>query len=246
VHAWLPEVQAAGFFSQVWVETVWGTHVEAPFHKLCSYFAIFGNLFGFKNFGKLVAADNIFNSLFGLLQVRQCWAAAPSLLSLGGVLQCLGLNVQQLHCLQCCWLPALSLLQASATNMCAIACSTLWPSSACTTASHGSTSSKPLPCCLSFCLLSSCIAGKTQTWCQYGELYFSGSKQTAPARGGTSGTEDCWLQQSAFWHQYENALERDAIWPPRSWPDGMIDESTHIAVLLLLCRPMEGEELALQ
>jgi hypothetical protein len=35
----------------------------------CSYFAIFGNLFGFKNFGKLVAADNIFNSLFGLLQV---------------------------------------------------------------------------------------------------------------------------------------------------------------------------------
>ena len=35
-----------------------------------SYFAIFGNLFGFKNFGKLVAADNIFNSLFGLLQVR--------------------------------------------------------------------------------------------------------------------------------------------------------------------------------
>ena len=40
------------------------------FTHACSYFAIFGNLFGFKNFGKLVAADNIFNSLFGLLQVR--------------------------------------------------------------------------------------------------------------------------------------------------------------------------------
>lgn len=39
---------------------------------VCSYFAIFGNLFGFKNFGKLVAADNIVNSLFGLLQVTAC------------------------------------------------------------------------------------------------------------------------------------------------------------------------------
>ena len=49
-------------------------------HRLRSYFAIFGNLFGFKNFGKLVAADNIFNSLFGLLQVGpvscQCLCAA--------------------------------------------------------------------------------------------------------------------------------------------------------------------------
>ena len=48
--------------------------------RLRSYFAIFGNLFGFKNFGKLVAADNIFNSLFGLLQVGpvscQCLCAA--------------------------------------------------------------------------------------------------------------------------------------------------------------------------
>lgn len=50
---------------------------EAPCYKLRSYFAIFGNLFGFKNFGKLVAADNIFNSLFGLLQVRHCWTAVP-------------------------------------------------------------------------------------------------------------------------------------------------------------------------
>ena len=42
----------------------------------CSYFAIFGNLFGFKNFGKLVAADNVVNSLFGLLQVRSFCAFA--------------------------------------------------------------------------------------------------------------------------------------------------------------------------
>ena len=48
--------------------------------RLRSYFAIFGNLFGFKNFGKLVAADNIFNSLFGLLQVGclcLCTPVAP-------------------------------------------------------------------------------------------------------------------------------------------------------------------------
>lgn len=43
-----------------------------PAPTLRSYFAIFGNLFGFKNFGKLVAADNIVNSLFGLLQVAAC------------------------------------------------------------------------------------------------------------------------------------------------------------------------------
>lgn len=47
----------------------------------CSYFAIFGNLFGFKNFGKLVAADNIVNSLFGLLQVRKCFTHFPIVLS---------------------------------------------------------------------------------------------------------------------------------------------------------------------
>ena len=34
-----------------------------------SYFAIFGALFGFKNFGKMVAIDNTFNGLFGLLQL---------------------------------------------------------------------------------------------------------------------------------------------------------------------------------
>ena len=33
-----------------------------------SYFAIFGALFGFRNFGRLVAVDNLFNGLFGLLQ----------------------------------------------------------------------------------------------------------------------------------------------------------------------------------
>ena len=40
----------------------------ARFFMYSSYFAIFGALFGFKNFGKLVAIDNTFNGLFGLLQ----------------------------------------------------------------------------------------------------------------------------------------------------------------------------------
>ncbi len=34
-----------------------------------SYFAIFGALFGFTNFGKMVAVDNTFNGLVGLLQL---------------------------------------------------------------------------------------------------------------------------------------------------------------------------------
>lgn len=38
------------------------------FFMYSSYFAIFGALFGFRNFGKLVAIDNSFNGLFGLLQ----------------------------------------------------------------------------------------------------------------------------------------------------------------------------------
>ena len=37
-----------------------------------SYFAIFGGLFGFRNFGRLLAIDNTFNGLFGLLQVCCC------------------------------------------------------------------------------------------------------------------------------------------------------------------------------
>lgn len=40
----------------------------ARFFMYSSYFAIFGGLFGFKNFGRLVAIDNTFNGLFGLLQ----------------------------------------------------------------------------------------------------------------------------------------------------------------------------------
>lgn len=34
-----------------------------------SYFTIFAGLFGFQNFGKMVAMDNTFNGLFGLLQL---------------------------------------------------------------------------------------------------------------------------------------------------------------------------------
>ncbi|KAL4450614.1 hypothetical protein ABPG77_000970, partial [Micractinium sp. CCAP 211/92] len=50
------------------------TWMIARFFMYSSYFAIFGNLFGFKNFGKLVAADNIVNSLFGLLQYPLAFA----------------------------------------------------------------------------------------------------------------------------------------------------------------------------
>lgn len=54
---------------------------------LRSYFAIFGNLFGFKNFGKLVAADNIFNSLFGLLQASAFSGVVPGGWRCDGVMQ---------------------------------------------------------------------------------------------------------------------------------------------------------------
>jgi hypothetical protein len=36
-----------------------------------SYFAIFGALFGFRNFGRMVAIDNTVNGLVGLLQVKE-------------------------------------------------------------------------------------------------------------------------------------------------------------------------------
>ena len=40
-----------------------------------SYFAIFGALFGFRNFGRLLAIDNTFNGLFGLLQASNAGPA---------------------------------------------------------------------------------------------------------------------------------------------------------------------------
>jgi MFS family permease len=53
----------------LWIQSitliVW---MVARFFMYSSYFAIFGGLFGFRNFGKLVAIDNTFNGLFGLLQ----------------------------------------------------------------------------------------------------------------------------------------------------------------------------------
>lgn len=39
------------------------------FFLYTSYFAIFGALFGFTNFGRMVAIDNTINGLFGLLQL---------------------------------------------------------------------------------------------------------------------------------------------------------------------------------
>ena len=39
------------------------------FFLYTSYFAIFGALFGFTNFGRMVAIDNTVNGLVGLLQL---------------------------------------------------------------------------------------------------------------------------------------------------------------------------------
>ena len=43
------------------------------FFLYSSYFAIFGALFGFKNFGRMVAIDNTFNGLIGILQLPLAW-----------------------------------------------------------------------------------------------------------------------------------------------------------------------------
>lgn len=55
-----------------------------------SYFAIFGALFGFTNFGKIVAMDNTVNGLVGLLQLPFTYWA----------LHALGGNFTLLNCLQ--------------------------------------------------------------------------------------------------------------------------------------------------
>lgn len=55
---------------QVLTLILWTT---ARFFLYSSYFTIFGVLFGFKNFGKMVAIDNTFNGLFGLLQLPVSW-----------------------------------------------------------------------------------------------------------------------------------------------------------------------------
>jgi len=39
------------------------------FFLYTSYYSIFGALFGFTNFGRMVAIDNAVNGLFGLLQL---------------------------------------------------------------------------------------------------------------------------------------------------------------------------------
>lgn len=53
----------------LWIQSITLiTWMVARFFMYSSYFAIFGALFGFKNFGRLVAIDNTFNGLFGLLQ----------------------------------------------------------------------------------------------------------------------------------------------------------------------------------
>lgn len=60
------------------------------FFLYSSYFAIFGALFGFTNFGKMVAIDNTFNGLVGLLQLPFTYWA---LHGLGG-------NFTLINCLQ--------------------------------------------------------------------------------------------------------------------------------------------------
>lgn len=64
----------------LWLQTITLTvWMLARFFMYSSYFAIFGALFGFRNFGKLVAIDNTFNGLFGLLQYPLTYFAIHSL-----------------------------------------------------------------------------------------------------------------------------------------------------------------------
>jgi MFS family permease len=64
----------------LWIQSitlvVW---MVARFFMYSSYFAIFGGLFGFRNFGRLVAIDNTFNGLFGLLQYPLTYLGIHSL-----------------------------------------------------------------------------------------------------------------------------------------------------------------------
>lgn len=64
----------------LWIQSitlvVW---MVARFFMYSSYFAIFGGLFGFRNFGRLVACDNTFNGLFGLLQYPLTYLAIHGL-----------------------------------------------------------------------------------------------------------------------------------------------------------------------
>ena len=86
-HGWtLGTINALAVLSSVlqalpslWIQAVtlvvW---MVARFFMYSSYFAIFGGLFGFRNFGRLVAIDNTFNGLFGLLQYPLTYLAIHS------------------------------------------------------------------------------------------------------------------------------------------------------------------------
>lgn len=102
-----------------------------------SYFAIFGALFGFQNFGKMVAIDNTFNGLVGLLQLPFTYWALNGLggdFTLINCLQvdrslhaeftvavfCEGLELLQLLCLKGSWFLYMALLFSltSQSKMC--------------------------------------------------------------------------------------------------------------------------------
>lgn len=86
-HGWtLGSINALAVLSSVlqalpalWIQSVtlvvW---MVARFFMYSSYFAIFGGLFGFRNFGRLVAIDNTFNGIFGLLQYPLTYLAIHS------------------------------------------------------------------------------------------------------------------------------------------------------------------------
>eukprot|EP00208_Stichococcus_sp_RCC1054_P002385 CAMPEP_0206140458 /NCGR_PEP_ID=MMETSP1473-20131121/9531_1 /ASSEMBLY_ACC=CAM_ASM_001109 /TAXON_ID=1461547 /ORGANISM="Stichococcus sp, Strain RCC1054" /LENGTH=615 /DNA_ID=CAMNT_0053534611 /DNA_START=553 /DNA_END=2400 /DNA_ORIENTATION=+ len=61
----IPNLQVQAVTLVVWT--------VARFFLYSSYFTIFGVLFGFKNFGKMVAIDNTVNGLIGLLQLPVSW-----------------------------------------------------------------------------------------------------------------------------------------------------------------------------
>ena len=62
------------------------------FFLYSSYFAIFGALFGFANFGKMVAIDNTFNGLVGLLQLPFTYWALHGLGGNFTLINCLQVN----------------------------------------------------------------------------------------------------------------------------------------------------------
>ena len=71
------------------------------FFLYSSYFAIFGALFGFKNFGRMVAIDNTFNGLIGILQLPLAWWGVGGLRGNFTLINCLQVRASLRGILDC-------------------------------------------------------------------------------------------------------------------------------------------------